>query len=361
MEDNHDSKRLENQPKVILLMLSTLLFLQIAAGSVYDESLGLGTAEQRVFDVKDLLPPDFALRDSIETLINVAPLPPQLQNRIAEVLDGKRPRQEDAVEQTLIIRDLAFLLSKEHLRTLHSTFLSGGNVRKADRHPLWWRISRIIAQSSNTVDLQKSPKGLSRTINEAMTELATAFENLWQGAIYSKSLDYLIRILLRLHLAPDREQRARDRAKAAGEKRRERMIEKMGKPRPLSRKRWLTKVKILCDDFDDALSCHPSGRTSFKIERIIALLSKLHAQEPETILQESLRTLDDRLLSWTSQASGAKLDSQTEEDETLIEDFDGRVLNAGDDDFDEESDDSTVADEEEPSPSSIRGKGCCQG
>ncbi|KAF9945472.1 hypothetical protein BGZ65_010705, partial [Modicella reniformis] len=51
------------------------------------------------------------------------------------------------------------------------------------------------------------PAGVARTMTEPIRQLATSVTNLWEDSLYPKLLDHLLRILLRLHLAPNREQR----------------------------------------------------------------------------------------------------------------------------------------------------------
>ncbi|KAG2223065.1 hypothetical protein INT45_008266 [Circinella minor] len=69
-------------------------------------------------------------------------------------------------------------------------------------HPLW---ADLIFKKS---DLPSTGDGSSITTATAVKEFNTNLQNMWSGTnIYAKSQRYLIRILLRVHLAPEREQK----------------------------------------------------------------------------------------------------------------------------------------------------------
>ncbi|KAK3814937.1 MAG: hypothetical protein J3Q66DRAFT_432676 [Benniella sp.] len=61
-----------------------------------------------------------------------------------------------------------------------------------------------LARSQNR---QRPPNGLGGTIQVHIQEFAVSADNLWSGPIYAKLLDHPLRILLRLHLAPNHEQK----------------------------------------------------------------------------------------------------------------------------------------------------------
>src|SRR5690606_22305586 len=116
--------------------------------------------------------------------------------------------------------DLAFLFSQDHIQFLNSAFLGERGPSGADakiNHELWIQCAEALGDpeeqrkqnKQRREDDQRDIDGCSHTINEAVREFTTAVKNLWNGSIYSKMLEFLLRILLRLHLAPRREERNR--------------------------------------------------------------------------------------------------------------------------------------------------------
>ena len=144
--------------------------------------------------------------------MNVAPIPEQLQKRIEDAFDTESPDE------------ILKLFSKEHIQKLYSAFLgvSGSSQDASEIEPFWGRIQDIIRDHDSDRDskLPTPPKpkvtaaGLSRTMLEHTTQLATNMTNIWSGSIMKKMIDHLLRILLRIHLAPNREKHIQETAKA---------------------------------------------------------------------------------------------------------------------------------------------------
>lgn len=239
------------------------------------------------FDIKTILPANFAFRADISPIVHAAPIPCGLQERLEE-----SPKTTSTDTQ----RDLIRLFAPDCVRYLYTAFLGSRGLYKNDGiHPLWDYLITAINSSSDAPTLSSSPTGIACTIAEHMTQLSTALTNMWEGSIFDKSLDYALRILLRLHLAPNRERRNKDRAKAAVLKKKAKAAESQ----KTSRGRWLLKVRLLCDEVADALS-----KTSPNENRLAAIRSRLLAlqqEEPHPVikellpLEEQLRELEARV------------------------------------------------------------------
>jgi hypothetical protein len=172
--------------------------------------------------------------------------------------------------------DLLQLLSQDHLQHLYARFL-GVRISKKNKspvaanskeivslHPLWDRIEKLIHDKSDDTMPKLPLSGLSLTINEHLRQLSTAISNMWDGAIYRKSLDYLLRILLRLHLAPERESRYQARAKT--------FKPKIGNKNraAITRTLWRSKLNRLCNQLCKAIQARPD-RTDIIIQRLCDL------------------------------------------------------------------------------------------
>src|SRR5690349_13139772 len=186
----------------------------MAAGDLYEGDLKLSDSAPRTFDVRELLPQGYSLPVGFDPVINVAPLPHSLQDHLVENPKG----------------DLCNLQSHYFLQALYTAFLGVQQAKRratnasdydpatatmAKNHPLWTKIVRLIHDTSDTMDLAQPMDGLSSTTSEAIRELATSMKNLWEGNICQKLLDYLLRFLLRIFLAPEREKRNKERIRNA--------------------------------------------------------------------------------------------------------------------------------------------------
>ena len=202
-------------------------------------------------------------------MLQIAPLPPNLQEHLASFIDKEKAGRDDMVS----------ILSQAHLQSLHSRFLSGHRdkdwSRENAKHPTWSKIEIKIRETSDANNLPMSPAGLSFTINDYIRQYATAIANMWTGSIYHKSLDYLLRILLRLHLAPKREARFKDQVKAILERKQK---QSQAKSSTESRRLWQWKVTRLCDRMAEALQ---KNRPSKVIQSIVERLSIMLEEEPE--------------------------------------------------------------------------------
>jgi hypothetical protein len=296
-----------------------LITLKIASGDVYDESYG--NIESKTFNIQHILPRNFELRDpSCKPNLSVSSLPEHLHDQlIASKNDNSKAKD-----------DLSLLLSQNHLQYLFSQFLgvrqrksssstgvsqrkssgSTGVVNILSKHPLWDRITNLIRESS--VPIPDLPlDGLAYTVNEHIRQLSTAIANMWEGSIYKKSLDYLLRILLRIHLAPKREQRYQERIKSRRSNR-----TCATKQTPRKRKR---SVIALCDQLCEALQHQDPAehRVNVVIQRLLKL--NLFKPEPSPNLSKGLK-LEQQLQS---------LNSTYEDDESDYSD-DGTDIDAND-------------------------------
>ncbi|KAI8351002.1 hypothetical protein B0O80DRAFT_120237 [Mortierella sp. GBAus27b] len=164
--------------------------------------------------------------------------------------------------------DITNLLSSDHLKSMYARFLSSSQKRltASDEHPVWHKTEDMIRSSSVMNDLPKAPEGISTTIYAHIREFATNIENHWEGPGYDKLLDYLIRILLRLHLAPLREQKTKDRSTGKLKQTREHPSGQQ------IRKRRKSKVAKLCNELEEWMRRRPDEQR----ERISKILGQLH-------------------------------------------------------------------------------------
>ncbi|KAI8363173.1 hypothetical protein B0O80DRAFT_492326 [Mortierella sp. GBAus27b] len=189
----------------------------IAGGQLYKEIPGLNDRTQstkalpsstcrayETFDIRRLLPYGFKPRDeTVLPELQVAPLPSNLQDHIAANME-KKTRKDDITN----------LLSFGHLKSMYARFLSSSQkgLTASNEHLVWHKTEDMIRSSSVMNDLPKAPEGISTTIYAYIQEFATNIKNHWESPGYDKLLDYLMRILSRLHLAPLREQKTKDRS-----------------------------------------------------------------------------------------------------------------------------------------------------
>jgi hypothetical protein len=113
--------------------------------------------------------------------IPVAPLPPTLMSA---------PEKDDFLK----------LFKGKHLQAIFTKYLSASTrSRKPSQHTLWNSIS------SNAPSHHTKLPGLNATSISAVQEIAKDMENLWSGKVFDYSLNHLLTIYFRSHLAPKRE------------------------------------------------------------------------------------------------------------------------------------------------------------
>ncbi|KAG0197996.1 hypothetical protein BGX31_004694, partial [Mortierella sp. GBA43] len=267
-----------------LCCLAQKTTLVVASGELYGDNI----ITPMPFDIKQLFPQSFEFRTDVDRRVNVAPIPDSLQPEIEAGL--KRPKSQ---------HDLAHLLSQDHLQYLYSHFISpnrernvtkeqsspAGEMSRRGMHPEWQRAADSVRSHSSTSNIPLPEEGLRSTVSEHIRQLATAMGNLWGGNIYRKSLDYLLRILLRLHLAPNRESSYWNRTHNTDRN------TKKGKGSKGARKKWKVKVKNTCDRLAQLISRNANERA---IDAVLASLGKIATQRPAAI-QSKIPNIEWRL------------------------------------------------------------------
>jgi hypothetical protein len=261
----------------------------------------------------------------------VAPLPTNLQDYLAAFLEQKAGKD-----------DLADFLSQDHLQFLYSRFLGSrkGKQGKDIQHSLWSKVNEIIRRDSDVNPIQMAPPGLSLTINEYLRQHATGIKNIWQGNIYSKCLDYLTRILLRLHLAPSREGRYIEKKKEYRSKKADRGASTRDL-KPLTMKLWTWRAKRLTDQLAGAIQ----KKDSHRISLILGRLSELKKIEPlgRAESKRQFISLEEQL------SQSEESPSVSEELGDILDTIEGDALEEMDEDDFKEFEDSQVEEEQEVS------------
>ena len=150
--------------------------------------------ERTGFDLSAILPSGFQVRNKVaapEGSILVAPpnhdIPALVEQTHAAHTAG---------------RDLQLLFTNPHLQFIQSHHLGTKADSVSTDHPFWQRLVQP------NCDLPCAPDGLNHTLQAAIKEYSVNLNIMWdKSSIFKKSLEYLIRVLLRLHLAPEREAR----------------------------------------------------------------------------------------------------------------------------------------------------------
>lgn len=174
--------------------------------------------------LSELLPAGFQFRDiNAPQTVRIAPLP--------SYLDTVLENQPDS--------NLAQLLSQEYLQFAYSRLLreQGASLDSADReHPMW----KNLVDAMRCDGVVKAPDGLSRTILGHIKQYATALTNHWDGASYGKLLQAVLRILLRVHLAPQREKAYKEKAKELAKRKAEEVAQKSCNWLSVTQTKWKT-------------------------------------------------------------------------------------------------------------------------
>ena len=333
----------------------------MASGDLYPDP-----PTQQGFDIRSLFPSNFNFRAKVEPVLDVSSLPPDLQDRLESGI--KKPKSKD---------DLAHFLSQDHLQFMYARFLGPrrehiddeGSTTKSQpagdesavrgQHDVWSKAVEIVKQGSSKIEIPRSLQGMSTTNNEHVRLLSTAVSNLWTGAIYKKSLDYLLRILLRLQLAPERENKYWNRThgvegdhdkKATPEsKNKGKAVQGPGssdKAEPpqkqskadhpkMNRRRWKLWVRKTVDRLANSIS---RGNDD-QINHVLGILDKVASSKPASI-QTSIPNIHCRV------AEAPKVPEKKRYPNPTVEDYEEE----------EEEDEAEEADEVDKNTMSIDGK-----
>lgn len=259
--------------------------------------------EVPVFDLRDsLVPSSFTPRNDISSKIPVARLPGTLEDLVNSTPKGKDDRWT---------RDVQNLFSYHHLSYIYSRCLSpyGAHKKSNEDHPLWSELADELDAQPGLDCLQQGwtdgdphpMAGLSTTFCDYRVELATNFKVLWEGSLYYKAVDFLLRFSLRFNLAPIREMRYFERVRRLADRKvQEREDAKAS--RSLTHKSWVDRTEALQNHLGGALA---SGEPQNRIRELLA-----HLIEQATCEPNSAQRNDDDLLSGGSSTSGMGLGSK---------------------------------------------------
>ncbi|KAK3843434.1 MAG: hypothetical protein J3R72DRAFT_383384 [Linnemannia gamsii] len=238
-----------------------------------------------VYDIcTDLIPNSFVARNDTPSTLTLAPLPTHLEEYINTTPSGS---------DRLWTSDLQQLFSYHHLGFLYSKFFSpqGVSPDSETKHPLWSQLAtHIQAPPVEALKATWAPgddhpmAGLSTVFCDYRVELATNFKNLWDGPLYTKALDFLLRFTLRFQLAPNRELQYYTRVKELASRK---MQQKQSdRTRSLDFKTWKDKSERLQDELGQLVA-----KGGSRTDRISALLEMLgqHARTQPSIGQGGVR------------------------------------------------------------------------
>ncbi|KAG0305201.1 hypothetical protein BGZ99_002171 [Dissophora globulifera] len=239
-----------------------------------------------VLDIRTLLPAGFGVRDQyLCTLLPVTPLPVWLEEHLED-------------EKARTTSDLFKLLSQAHLEFMYVRTLRPARpqlARAEETHSIWAKAMPLLKLD----DAFKAPDGYSHTISTHIRQFTTSVSNLWEGPTYYRSLEYLIRILLRIHLAPEREKRQQDRAARGHQRLRQQKEVVEASIFKISRSTWRWKMARLWDKLAITFDSNKPKR----VQAILRQLYHLQAQEP-TASGGNLPNLEQQLI----RISGKTLD-----------------------------------------------------
>jgi len=109
-----------------------------------------------------------------------------------------------------------------------------------------------------------------------LRQCATAVKNLWDGSIYDKSLEYLIRYLLVAWLAPERAAVNKERSHMYIQRKAAKNVDKNATSHQLRRSHWRHSMRRLCDKM---AACIQNDKTD-GIERLTGPLQALYSKKP---------------------------------------------------------------------------------
>lgn len=137
------------------------------------------------FNILQILPPEFAQKNNVPPICSSLPLPRDIPEEYQ--------------------KELEVLFTEQHLSLVQShIFGSGAQQKNLDRHPVENCLFKELASNGITKD---SYETMLKTEEKkvALTRIITSIKNMWSTSnTFTKLLDHLLDVLLKLHLAGNR-------------------------------------------------------------------------------------------------------------------------------------------------------------
>jgi len=190
--------------------------------------------------------------------------------------------------------EFASLLSQHHIQFIYSNHLgpqqqgrseSQGDISTASAtpHPVWAKAADLIKASSSTNRISVDTNGFGQTMSCLISQFSTNVTNLWQGSVYDKAVTYLLRVLLRMHLAPEREAAYQEQQAERKSKQSDRSgsseglegLEGSVSARLISRQQWKARVHALCNELSSVVQKASNGVNDGCLRRRDAILGQL--------------------------------------------------------------------------------------
>lgn len=175
--------------------LSHCVILEMASHGFQPSSSGFEVCDNPAdngFKLSNIFPQQFAFRDRSvvdeQGLVPVQPLCQGLQGHLESL--GEKRRKDDIYD----------LFGQNHLQFLKSFHLTR-NCRSSSLHPVWTDLSKRITWDHPSMNTE-----LSQTSFHAIRQLSANLNTMWSERRFQKALEYVCRVLLRVRLAPTREQ-----------------------------------------------------------------------------------------------------------------------------------------------------------
>ncbi|GJJ73706.1 hypothetical protein EMPS_06064 [Entomortierella parvispora] len=238
---------------------------------------GVFSGQQGTLCLGDILPSECIIPPE-QRILNVAPIV-ALQSDIEN-------------KNSSLHSDIRNVLSQNHLSQLYTQFKKDPIARRktwlekeSGNHTKWLELAKTI--DSKVPGLIAPHKDRYSKVVEAHTrQCATAISNLWEGKIYEKALDYLLRYLLSAWLAPDRMAAHKERKSSAVKKKNEQKATKDSSSDKPSRSHWRHSMSKL---LNKVAKYYSSGRTD-QLHHSIAPLKALYDTKPPEADKESKKS-----------------------------------------------------------------------
>ncbi|CEG76197.1 hypothetical protein RMATCC62417_11127 [Rhizopus microsporus] len=172
------------------IQLYKLVLLLESATFINEGNNTIALEEQYGVNVQEILSEDFSVQDDIVYF------PP--------------PLNKDCVPTVALEKELANLFKSGHLQTIHAHYFSprGVDIDKLTKHPCEKALFNALPKRDMMVDESIEPHLMKMSLNKYMTNFKNLRSNKFR---YTRLLNRVITILLRIHLAPKRERLKREK------------------------------------------------------------------------------------------------------------------------------------------------------
>jgi hypothetical protein len=176
--------------------------------------------------------------------------------------------------------DADWLFTESHLKYIHPCNFSASKPRSdmKEKHPIWYSLQEKLGRETSVIDIITTANVLSASKYNALDKFSTNLKNMWSNKMLNKSLDYIIKIMLTVHLRPKFERNRRDvRHQLQKQQQQHDLVLQQSKPFTRNRKRSF--IRFYARKLQKYVKTNQTASIQQRVQKIEAKLKQIKKTE----------------------------------------------------------------------------------